>query len=65
MKLVFPTQLLCGVRYKIVAFHKWEEIKPVSDSACATGLFNRLTNCDAPRTEKRITHDQIGNVPTK
>ena len=28
-------------------------------------IFQSPANRDAPRTEKRITYNQIGNVPTK
>ena len=49
----------------IAAFHKWEKIKPVSDSAVCYRTFQAPTNRDVPKTEKkRVTHIRIGNVPT-
>ena len=42
-----------------------KKIKPVSDSGVCYRTFQSPTNRDVPRTEKRVTHNQIGNVPTK
>ena len=56
-----------GIPYKIAAFHrsKKNNNKPVFDSAVCYRTFQLPANRDVPRTEKRVTYNQIGNVPTK
>ena len=52
------------IPYKVTAFHEWEKVKPVCDSAVCYRTFQSPTNRDVPRTEKRVTTNQISNVPT-
>ena len=52
------------IPYKVTTFYRWEKVKPVCDSAVCYRTFQSPTNRDVPGTAKRVTNNQISNVPT-